>query len=161
MRRLHVAAALAGAMAVSAMAQQPEPGPPRAIHGPTTRAQVEAGVRAQFERVDANGDGAITRDEFDAARAAMRAEHDAPPGDAGPPPPPRGDPGMGMMEGMGGHRFDRVDADHDGKVTLAEAQGAAGKLFEMIDTNHDGTISRDERDAARAMMQALHPRRGE
>jgi Ca2+-binding EF-hand superfamily protein len=57
--------------------------------------------------------------------------------------------------GFGGGRwFERVDADHDGRVSLAEAQRAGMAMFERLDTNHDGTISPDERAAARQAFRA-------
>jgi Ca2+-binding EF-hand superfamily protein len=41
--------------------------------------------------------------------------------------------------------FTMADTNHDGRVTLAEAQAAALQHFDMVDTNHDGQISPDER----------------
>ena len=43
--------------------------------------------------------------------------------------------------------FDMADANHDGKVTQAEAATAAGMMFDRMDANHDGTITPDERGA--------------
>ncbi|PZU07007.1 EF-hand domain-containing protein [Sphingomonas sp.] len=54
---------------------------------------------------------------------------------------PMGPRGFGMM---GGRLLERADANHDGKVTLAEAQKAALAAFDKADVNHDGTIDRDE-----------------
>ena len=54
-----------------------------------------------------------------------------------------------FAEGM---MFRHADADHDGKVSLAEAQTAALARFDKIDTNHDGVLSDAERDAGRARM---------
>jgi Ca2+-binding EF-hand superfamily protein len=62
---------------------------------------------------------------------------------------------MHMRHAMMAHRmFEREDADHDGKVSLAEAEKAALDRFERIDTNHDGVISDAERDAAHQQMAA-------
>lgn len=48
--------------------------------------------------------------------------------------------------------FTRVDADHDGKVTLVEWQAVNPKAdnarFRTNDRNHDGSICRSEADAA-------------
>ena len=82
-------------------------------------------------------------------------------GMAGPPP---GGPHMAMGPGamppmmmghgargpaaIGGRWFDRADADHDGKLTAAEARSAALAMFDRFDSNHDGTISPDERRMA-------------
>ena len=158
MRGLTIAIGIAGLLAVPALAQPASPdGPPP---GPMTRADTLAAVRAQFARMDTNGDGVIDRAEFDAARAAMLAERGPPPAD-GTPPPPRGGMGMGPMGGMGGRWFERVDTDQDGKVTPAEAERATMAVFDLVDTNHDGTISSEERHTAMEMMRAMHPGRGE
>ena len=88
-------------------------------------------------------------------------------GDAMPMGGPEGGPrpmrphhaGMGM--GFGGRWFERVDGDHDGRVSLAEEQRAGMAMFDRLDTNHDGTISPDERAAARQglRVQRLDDRR--
>jgi uncharacterized protein YcbK (DUF882 family) len=44
-------------------------------------------------------------------------------------------------------RFDAADTDHDGKLTLAEAQTGmprVAKAFDQIDTTHTGTITFDQ-----------------
>ena len=48
------------------------------------------------------------------------------------------------MGGMGRHLFDMADANHDGRVSLAEAQAAALAHFDKADANHDGHITPDE-----------------
>ena len=45
-----------------------------------------------------------------------------------------------------------ADTDHDGKITLAEAQAMALQHFDQMDTNHDGQVTPEERRAARPMM---------
>jgi Ca2+-binding EF-hand superfamily protein len=114
---------------------------------------------AMFDTLDANRDGNVTRQEFLAFHAAHGPDGAGGPmahGAAMPAGGPDGGPrpmmharhaGMGM--GFGGRWFDRVDADRDGRVSLAEAQRAGMAMFDRLDTNHDGTISPDERAAAR------------
>lgn len=48
-------------------------------------------------------------------------------------------------------RFNRMDADRDGRITQSEYQGKKAKnadrrmkKFQKLDTNHDGAVSRDE-----------------
>ena len=46
--------------------------------------------------------------------------------------------------------FAALDANHDGKVSKAEAQKnpAVSQMFDQADTNHDGFLSKDEFSAA-------------
>jgi hypothetical protein len=197
MKTLYLAGAgIAALLAIPVFAQMGPGGPDGPDgQGPITRAEVKAKIDARFAEADANRDGVVTKAEWDAARAAKKAERkdaafdridanrdgqiskdewDAPrPGgmaEAGPPPegagsPPPGDAdsgkhggghrghgGPGMM--MGGDMFDRMDANHDGKVTLAEAEAKPLEMFDKADTNHDGIVTPEERKAAWQAMRA-------
>lgn len=59
----------------------------------------------------------------------------------------------GRVREPGAAVFDRMDSDHDGKVTAAEFQQAERerqqRLFERMDRNHDGAITREESQALR------------
>jgi hypothetical protein len=59
--------------------------------------------------------------------------------------------------GFGGHMFERADANHDGRVSLAEAQALALAHFDRADLNHDGRITPDERGQAHQMMHDRRP----
>ena len=78
-----------------------------------------------FKNADANGDGALTKEELGKA------------------------PGNRLLL-MRAH-FDEMDTNHDGKVSLEEqdawAQAQMKAEFEAMDTNHDGKISPEEREA--------------
>jgi hypothetical protein len=115
---------------------------------------------AMFDRLDTNHDGMISRGEFMAGRSHAREERvmimrdgAGRPGAPGMPrmPGAPGMPGMmgmhmhGMGMGFGGHLFDMADANHDGRVSLQEAQAAALAHFDRADLNHDGRITPDER----------------
>ena len=67
-------------------------------------------------------------------------------------------PGMPPMHDresmMARMMFRHADLNHDGKVSLAEAEKAALERFDRIDTNHDGVISDAERDAAHQQRAA-------
>lgn len=99
-----------------------------------------------FNKIDKNGDGAITKQEaLEAfkARAAERAQK------------PKGQ-GHGDR---GGSHFERMDTNGDGKVTLTEAKAAADKLFSRLDANSDNVITQAEADQA---MKSRHAgKRGE
>jgi len=117
---------------------------------------------AMFDRLDTNHDGNISRQEFMAGGPGVREERvmimrDGPGGAGAPFPPIDGHPGMMRMHmhmggmAMGGHLFEMADANHDGKVSLAEAQAAALAHFDKADLNHDGKITPDERAQGRKM----------
>jgi len=127
---------------------------------------------AMFDRLDTNHDGNISRQEFMAKKPELREERvmimrgDGAPG----APPMGGHPGMGMrlhamghmgmgMGHYGGPLFDMADANHDGRVTLAEAQALALAHFDKADLNHDGKITPDERQKGRQIMR-FERRRG-
>jgi hypothetical protein len=122
------------------------------------RAMAMPSRAASFDRLDTNHDGSLSRQEYLAARPQIREQRlivmrdgDAPGGAAMPGMEQMKIRmrGMGMMgagmHGMGGHLFDMADANHDGRVSLAEAQAAALAHFDRADTNRDGRITPDER----------------
>lgn len=135
---------------------------------PLTRDRALAAVDRGFAQMDTNGDGAVTRAEYDAFRQARRAEMMArrQGGDMGDGGTGAAPAGHGQGGGRGGHVgpllnnpawFDMADANGDGRVTLAEAQRGAAAMFDRMDLNHDGTIDPDERHQA---MRALRGGQG-
>lgn len=107
----------------------------------------------QFAKLDTNKDGQLSKSEFtaprDEAMEGRRGEHRH--GAMG---------GMhrhgmrGMAMGSGGKMwFERLDANKDGKVTLAEAETGALAMFDKVDANHDGTVTPEERRAAHDKMR--------
>ena len=124
---------------------------------------------AIFDRLDTNHDGSISRQEFASAQPQARQERvmiirNGPDG----APSAQGEPGgmermrmhmhgAGMERGFGGHLFDMADANHDGRVTLQEAETAALAHFDNADLNHDGKITPEERTQAHALMRERKP----
>lgn len=132
------------------------PTPPTAPVAKTqTRADVQARVARMFERLDANKDGAITKQEADAAQAQFltRAKQ--------------------HMAERGAKAFDKLDTNKDGQVSREEfdagrqareqrqalrkpgeplggnmhrkgGMGFAGRIFDMADANKDGRVTLPE-----------------
>ncbi|MBL8548361.1 MAG: hypothetical protein JNJ73_00145 [Hyphomonadaceae bacterium] len=108
-------------------------------------------------RADSNGDGQITREEANAARARMFARLDAN-GDGFISEADR-DARRQAAEQRRAERFARMDANRDGKVSQAEFNAAPHPGFDRIDANHNGVLERAELDAARAERRARHEER--
>jgi hypothetical protein len=112
---------------------------------------------AVFDRLDTNKDGSISREEFAKGheqRIEKRIEIREQRKEAAKDGQGKGRAyGMHRMGGMMGERMIvMADTDHDGKITLAEAQAMALQHFDQMDTNHDGQVTPEERRAARPMM---------
>lgn len=133
---------------------------------------------AMFDQLDTNHDGSISRQEYMAGRPQIRERRmivmrDGKGADAmGAQGMGAQGMGQGQMHGMGGHgmgqhgmgmggsggrMFDMADTNHDGRISLAEAQAAALAQFDRADLNHDGQLTPDERKQAHAMMRGHHP----
>jgi len=97
------------------------------------------GPPANFDRLDANKDGFITRNELPGAAAAGV-----------------GAPDRAMLR----ERLQAMDKDGDGKVSKDEFTGEPA-LFDRLDTNKDGVISREDNpDAAPGRPPGGNPATG-
>lgn len=120
---------------------------------------------AMFQRLDTDRNGQLSPAEF-AARPARDAdardgEHRGRRGDrhGGRGGHHRGGPdGAGRDGGQG--MLARMDANHDGRVTLAEMQAPALARFDRADANRDGTVTREEMRAARQAARGTTPPTG-
>ena len=139
-KALFVAAAALAALPSQVSAQQPAPAPMQQqgnlrgnwLQADQTRQQAQQRADMMFQRLDANHDGTVTRQEAEQAAGQM---------------------GQGGERGRGGRfaarMIDRVFAQGD-SVTLAQFQAQALARFDRQDLNHDGTVTADERQQARA-----------
>jgi len=101
------------------------------------------GLSNAFERIDANGDGVVSRAEYDAHIAQRQAGLDR-----------NGDGTVtfeeakafreAQREARARARFARLDTNGDGIVSVDEAGARSERLFEFLDRNDDGMIERDE-----------------
>jgi hypothetical protein len=132
-----------------------------------TRAQLGAHVATIFQRLDANRDGFITREE---SQAAM-----GPRGDRKGERQSRADRSPEHRTENRAAMFDRLDANRDGSLSRAEfaaaparhnrriegrsdehphgkmgmgGMGLRGRMFEMADANRDGRVTMAEASAA-------------
>ena len=116
---------------------------------------------ALFDRLDTNHDGTISRQEFMAGPAARREQRVIimhPNGaSAGSAMPAMHEMRTRAMGGFGAHLFEMADANHDGRVSLQEAEAAALAHFDRADLNHDGRLTPEERQQAHGLM-GHHPR---
>jgi Ca2+-binding EF-hand superfamily protein len=152
-RRVCFALLLTVTGASSVLAQDPS--------APLARATVEAQVKANFQQVDTNHDGFVSRAEADAARnTAMIAQFNA----AFNAMDSNKDGNLSRAEfvaanqkamaaamqkqGVADRAFAGSDLNHDGRISLAEALAKPLKEFDAVDANHDGILTLAERQAA-------------
>ncbi|HEX4144456.1 MAG TPA: EF-hand domain-containing protein [Pirellulales bacterium] len=119
----------------------------RNADGRLTADEIPSERKAMFERAvrfgDRDGDGALTEEEFTKVVAAGRQRQQSAESEADTPaidPPTK-------KSSRASRRTDwlsRLDAGHDGKVSLAEYSVPDKKRFARIDTNQDGYLDRDE-----------------
>lgn len=126
----------------------------RGVEGGERRPARQDRREERFAHLDANQDGEISRAEFFATRQrgeavtrrGLRAERRADRLER------RGQRG-GMFARLGERRFERVDADNDGRISLAEATQLRLQAFDRADANRDGRLTREERRSLRAGRQ--------
>jgi hypothetical protein len=100
-----------------------------------------------ISRADANGDGRVSRSEFQTLRALGFERLDA-----------NGDAQLTAQErsaaqGRMGRQLARADANGDGVVTEAEFLNQPARAFDRFDANNDEALDADEMAALRAAMQ--------
>ena len=103
--------------------------------GAISAQEYEDAAKARFQRMDPNQDGVIDAAELAAIEKRMEERRAA-----------RPDAGQGAG---GGSMWSAMDADHDGKITLAEALAASKVRFAKLDADKDGKLSAAEQPARR------------
>lgn len=100
--------------------------------GQVDRAEFDRARAGQFERTDANRDGALEREEYLAEFRQRLDQHHAALG--------------GGSDKQTRVRFAALDTDKNGRMTFAEYQVSGRRSFDGADRNHDGVV--DAADAA-------------
>jgi Ca2+-binding EF-hand superfamily protein len=108
-----------------------------------------------FAEVDANHDGKLTREEFQAHQEQLWSEADS-----------NKDGAVTLEEVQQARarraekrvteRFQKLDVNHDGRVTQQEAAHMPAKRYARLDVNTDGALTLDEFKAARGMGRHGH-----
>jgi Ca2+-binding EF-hand superfamily protein len=101
--------------------------------GKITREESAAARERMFKRLDRNADGAVDSQEIEQARQAIKD---------------RAATAEARMSGQ----WRRMDKDGDGKVSAAEFQSRA-VFFDLADRNSDGTITGNEIDFMRGLFR--------
>ena len=133
-------------MGTSAMAQKPEQNPG---HTPPNG-------QTMFNYLDKNGDGTISREEFDKARQERQNRQQQSGGQQGELGNNRTHhQGQGNHQQGDGHHqeqrqrwikvmYDRADRNQDGVVSKGEFLTRVEKLFDRLDKNEDGLLQKNE-----------------
>jgi len=101
-------------------------------------------MREILEKVDANGDGAVTQAEIDTFRSGMVTEADAS-GDGNISLDEFETIYLQMVRNKMVDAFQRLDEDGDGMVTQAEMDAKFGNVVERMDRNDDGKLDRADK----------------
>jgi hypothetical protein len=91
---------------------------------------------------DLNRDGMVTHAEFDGATAKHFSSLTA--GAKTMTAAQFANDALARYRDLSSRMFKRLDADHDGKLSLAEFAAPDQKTFARMDKNKDGTVTRDE-----------------
>lgn len=103
--------------------------------GKISRSEHSAGTHKMFTEMDANGDGVVTVAEMDAKHNKSEMHSD-----------PKKGPGTVPAGDKHADKFKTFDKDGDGRLTSSEFASGCDAMFEKKDTNRDGFLSKDECD---------------
>jgi Ca2+-binding EF-hand superfamily protein len=94
-----------------------------------------AGSKKMFEKMDADKNGKVTAAEMEASHEKMTGKK------------------AGQTEMTTADKIKMVDTNGDGEVTLEEYETGAKTTFDKMDTDHDGFVSKAEAEAGHKMMK--------
>jgi hypothetical protein len=150
MKKLLLAAALAGTTIAGLACAQTAPEAPRAAgrgmaradgdgDGRVSKAEYIARADGRFGKMDKNSDGKLSADEL-------------------APPPPADGAAAPAGGGMRSRMIERLDTNHDGMISIDEYRAGVAERFDRMDANHDGFLDQGEmtamRERARGAMQS-------
>ncbi len=115
-----------------------------------------------FQEMDKNGDGVISKKEFNAFHDARFKEMDANHDGKLSQDELEGSQGKRMGKGMTmlDQQFDAADTNHDGALSKVEAEQMPmlSNSFDAVDANKDGKVSKEELQNS---MQIMHGQMGD
>ena len=99
--------------------------------GVITKEDMAAKAEERFKSADTNGDGKLSAEEMKAGAESRKAER---------------------MQARMDRMIERLDTDGDGLISLEEMQSneRGGRFFERLDKDGDGSITAEEFEAAKA-----------
>ena len=120
-----------------------------------TKVEFNAGRDSMFTTIDANKDGILTQEEMQAARDAWRAKMGKPANDNHDQA--QNQTGSDPAKKKHGGFMKRLDTNQDGQVSTAEFAAGGEKMFAKLDANADGKIAKDEVPQRRKHKQGEQP----
>lgn len=115
--------------------------------------EFQAAGEARFAQLDADGDGRISAEEFSAGQRGPGRK-------AGEDYGPRAEHRAERMQQFREQHFANMDADGDGYISKAEFDERHMTRFHALDANGNGVIDAEERPARRAMHDGKGGRDG-
>jgi Ca2+-binding EF-hand superfamily protein len=132
--------------------------------GKVSKNEAKGPLADYFDRLDADKDGFLSESEVQSGREKMARKGPRPGkgGDLKPGDDPKGEKAPPKKEGAPDFAMmlQRLDSNADGKISKEEARGPVAENFDRFDANNDGFVSKDEMEAIGKRLEAMGPMRG-